>query len=233
MAFLYADTIFGTPTSAVTSADNEDRARWGCLRAAHRTTHSVRLVDVKAIVSYPQVGLGVILCMEYNVYEVGKSGKRVNNFLNKFFMLIGEYIHTIDEKNRVSMPVKFRKEMGKKIIITPGLDSCLFIFTIKEWMKVSKKLSDSGADLSFLKADQRSFNRYMFGRAAEVEIDSIGRILIPDFLKERIGLKDKAAIIGVEDRVEIWNDKVWSQNQEVVEKQAPQLAEKLGNNKSL
>src|ERR1035437_3963714 len=148
-------------------------------------------------------------------------------------MLIGEYIHTIDEKNRVSLPVKFRKELGKKIIITPGLDQCLFIFTTAEWKKVSKKLSDSSNDLSFLKADQRSFNRYMFGRAAEVEIDSIGRILIPDFLRDRIGLKDKAAIIGVEDRVEIWNDKVWSQNQEVVEKQAPQLAEKLGNGKSL
>lgn len=148
-------------------------------------------------------------------------------------MLIGEYIHTIDAKNRISMPVKFRKEMGKKVIITPGLDSCLFIFTIKEWAKVSKRLSDSGSDLSFLKADQRSFNRYMFGRAAEVEIDSIGRILIPDFLKDRIGLKNSAAIIGVEDRVEIWNDKVWSQNQEVVEKHAADLAEKLGNGKSL
>jgi len=144
-------------------------------------------------------------------------------------MLIGEYIHTIDEKNRMSLPVKFRKELGKKIIITPGVDSCLFIFTIKEWEKVSKKLSDSANDLSFLKADQRSFNRYMFGSAAEVEIDSIGRILIPDFLKERIGLKDKAAIIGVEDRVEVWNDKMWSQNQEIVEKQAADLAEKLAN----
>ncbi|KKR70590.1 MAG: Protein MraZ [Candidatus Nomurabacteria bacterium GW2011_GWB1_40_7] len=147
-------------------------------------------------------------------------------------MLIGEYIHTIDEKNRISMPSKFRKEMGKKIIITPGLDSCLFIFTIKEWEKVSKRLADSSTDLSFLKADQRSFNRYMFGRAAEVEIDSIGRILIPDFLKDRIRLKDKAAIIGVEDRVEIWNDKIWSQNQAVVEKQAGELAEKLGNEKT-
>jgi len=147
-------------------------------------------------------------------------------------MLIGEYIHTIDEKNRISLPVKFRKEMGKKVIITPGLDSCLFIFTVKEWAKVSQKLSDPGAALSFLKADQRSFNRYMFGRAAEVEIDSIGRILIPDFLKERIGLKDKAAIIGVEDRVEVWNDKVWSQNQKIVEKQAPQLAEKIGNSRN-
>jgi MraZ protein len=146
-------------------------------------------------------------------------------------MLIGEYIHTIDKKNRISMPFKFRKELGKKIIITPGLDSCLFIFTIKEWVKVSKKLSDSNNDLSFLKADQRSFNRYMFGRAAEIEIDSIGRILIPDFLKDRIGLKDKAAIIGVEDRVEVWNDKTWSANQAIVEKQAGKLAESLGNEK--
>ena len=146
-------------------------------------------------------------------------------------MLIGEYIHTIDTKNRISMPFKFRKEMGKKVIITPGLDQCLFIFTNKEWEKVSKKLSDSGDGPSFLKADQRSFNRYMFGRAAEAEIDSIGRILIPDFLKDRIGLKDKAAIIGVEDRVEVWNEKAWLQNQEVVEKRAGELAEKLANNK--
>jgi len=146
-------------------------------------------------------------------------------------MLIGEYIHTIDEKNRMSLPVKFRKELGKKVIITPGLDQCLFVFKISEWTKVSKRLSDSESDLSFLKADKRSFNRFMFGRAVEVEVDSIGRILIPDFLKDRIKLSDKAAIIGVEDRVEIWNDKTWMQYREVVEKQADQLAEKLGNEK--
>ena len=154
----------------------------------------------------------------------------ISNFSRKNkFMLIGEYIHTIDEKNRVSLPVKFRKEMGKKIIITPGLDQCLFIFTIKEWSKVSKRLSDSDSDLSFLKADKRSFNRFMFGRAAEIEVDSIGRILIPDFLKERIGLKNSAAIMGVEDRVEVWSEKTWSAQKEIVEKQAEQLAEKLGN----
>ena len=147
-------------------------------------------------------------------------------------MLIGEYIHTIDEKNRMSLPVKFRKELGKKIIITPGLDSCLFIFTTKEWAKVSVRLSDTESDLSFLKADQLSFNRYMFGRAAEVEFDSIGRILIPDFLKDRIGLKNSAAVIGVGDRVEIWNDKTWSANQEAVAKQAGDLAEKLANGKT-
>ena len=113
-------------------------------------------------------------------YKIGKNN----------IMLIGEYIHTIDEKNRVSLPVKFRKEMGKKIIITPGLDQCLFIFTLKEWARVSKRLSDSDSDLSFLKADKRSFNRFMFGRAAEVDVDSIGRILIPEFLKERCAYND-------------------------------------------
>ena len=144
-------------------------------------------------------------------------------------MLIGEYIHTIDEKNRVSMPVKFRQELGKKIIITPGLGQCLFIFTTKEWEKVSKKLSDSDSDLSFLKADQRSFNRYMFGRAVEVEFDSIGRILIPDFLKDRIGLKNTAAIVGIKDRVEVWNEHSWSEQKKTIERQAEQLAEKLGS----
>ena len=144
-------------------------------------------------------------------------------------MLIGEYIHTIDEKNRVSLPFKFRKEMGRKIIITPGLGRCLFVFTSKEWEKVAKKLSDSASDLSFLKADQRSFNRYMFGRAAEVEVDSIGRILIPEFLQEGIRLRDKAAIIGVSDRVEVWNEKAWSEQKQKVAKEAERLAEKLGN----
>lgn len=142
-------------------------------------------------------------------------------------MLIGEYIHTIDDKNRVSLPSKFRKELGKKIIITPGLDQCLFIFTSKEWEKVSQKLSSSEDDLSFLKADKRNFNRFMFGRAAEVEVDSIGRILLPDFLKDRIGLKDKAAIVGVKDRVEVWNDRAWAEFKTKIEGEATGLAEKI------
>jgi len=148
---------------------------------------------------------------------------------NNKFMLIGEYIHTVDDKNRVSLPAKFRKELGKKVIITPGLDLCLFIFTNKEWEKVANKLSSNDDDLSFLKGDKRSFNRFMFGRAAEVEVDSIGRILVPDFLKERIGLKDKAAIIGVKDRVEVWSEKSWSECKAKIEKESYQLAEKLGS----
>lgn len=142
-------------------------------------------------------------------------------------MLIGEYIHTIDEKNRISLPAKFRKEMGKKVIITPGLDQCLFIFTLAEWQKVSNRLSNRESDLSFLSSDQRTFNRNIFGQAADVEVDSIGRILIPDFLKEKIKISGKAALVGVEDRVEVWNDKVWAEFKEKAEKEAEILAEKL------
>lgn len=139
-------------------------------------------------------------------------------------MLIGEYTHTIDDKNRLSLPVKFRKELGKKIVITPGLDGCLFGFTMKSWQNISAKLAES----SMLQSDTRSFNRFMFGGAVEVEVDSIGRILVPDFLRGRAELTSKVAIVGVQDRIEIWNEKAWVEYKGQVEKQADQLAEKLG-----
>lgn len=94
-------------------------------------------------------------------------------------MLIGEYIHTLDEKNRMSLPVKFRKEMGKSVVVAPGLDNCLSLFTVKEWQKISKKLSDS----SMLASDNRSFSRFMFGQAVILDVDNNGRILIPENLK--------------------------------------------------
>jgi MraZ protein len=146
-------------------------------------------------------------------------------------MLIGEYIHKIDAKSRISLPAKFRGEMGTKVVITPGLEQCLFVFTTDEWAKVSKRLSSSEDDLSFLKSDKRSFNRYMFGRAAEVEVDSVGRILLPEFLKERIKLGSKAALVGVRDRVEIWNEDAWKEYKMEIEEGAADLAEKLGEEK--
>ena len=147
------------------------------------------------------------------------------------FMLIGEYIHSLDEKNRVSLPAKFRKEMGRVLIITPGLDNCLFLFTTKEWERVSGKLSHSDSELSFLRVDQRTFNRNLFGQASDVEVDSIGRILIPTFLKEKISLKNEAVLVGVGDRVEIWGKSAWREYLKVAEKNAGAIAEKLAGEK--
>ncbi len=140
-------------------------------------------------------------------------------------MLIGEYTHTLDDKNRLSLPSKFRQEMGKKVIVTPGLDGCLFVFTLKQWKEISSKLSNS----SMLQSDARSFNRFMFGGAEEADVDSIGRILLPEFLKKRAKLKEKVVIIGVEDRVEIWNEEEWLDYKRTIERKADTLAEKLGS----
>ncbi len=140
-------------------------------------------------------------------------------------MLIGEYTHTIDEKNRLALPVKFRKEMGKSVVVTPGLDRCLFVFTTKEWQSIAEKLSGS----SMLQSDTRSFNRYLLGGAVEAEVDSAGRILVPDFLKDRGGLKDKVAVIGVHSRIELWDELAWKSYKKNVERDADALAERLGN----
>jgi MraZ protein len=140
-------------------------------------------------------------------------------------MLIGEYKHTLDKKKRVALPAKFRKELGKKIIITHGFDKCLFIYPIKEWQGFSDKLSALPVGTS----DTRGLNRFMFGGAQETEVDSLGRILIPDFLKEFAGLKTKVVIVGIEKRVEVWDEKSWDSYKERIEKEADRLAEKLGD----
>ncbi len=139
-------------------------------------------------------------------------------------MLIGEYTHTADEKNRISMPVKFRKELGKSVVITHGLDNCLFLYSQKEWKKIAEKLGT----LSIGQADSRGFNRFMLAGAAEVDIDSLGRILIPDFLRQFAGLASKVIFAGVHNRVEIWNEERWSKYKQKVAGEVDAMAQKLG-----
>jgi MraZ protein len=141
-------------------------------------------------------------------------------------MLIGEYRHTIDDKNRLSLPAKFRKEMGKSVVITPGLDSCLFIFTMKEWERISGHLS--AGESSILQADNRGFNRFLLGGAVEAEVDAVGRMLLPEPLRERAKLTAKVVIIGVGDRAELWDEAVWNEYRANIEAKADALAEKLG-----
>ncbi len=140
-------------------------------------------------------------------------------------MLIGTYSHTIDDKNRLSLPSKFRKEMGRSVVVTPGLDSCLFVFTSKQWETISERLS--GREGSMLQSDNRSLNRYLLGMAVEVEVDAAGRMLIPDHPRTRAKLDETVGLIGVRDRVEIWDEATWKSYSTEVEKKADALAEKL------
>jgi MraZ protein len=98
------------------------------------------------------------------------------------------------------------------------------LFTEAEWRKISGKLSEA----SLLTADNRSFNRYMFGGATDTPVDTAGRILVPEFLKDRAKLAEKVVLVGVQSRVEIWNETAWKKMKQVFEKEADRLAEKLG-----
>ncbi len=120
-------------------------------------------------------------------------------------MLIGEYLHTLDSKKRLSLPAKFRKEVGRKVVITRGLDSCLFMYPQKAWEKIAAKL----ATLPVGQADTRGMSRFILSGAIEAEVDGAGRILLPEYLKEFAGLKSRVVLAGVSDRVEIWNEKTW------------------------
>jgi len=121
-------------------------------------------------------------------------------------MLIGEFRHTIDTKNRISLPAKFRKEMGKKVFVTRGLDNCLAVYTEKSWKQILDKLSG----LSMSKASERGFNRFMLSGATEVSVDSLGRILVPDYLQEFAGIEKKVVWTGAGDKAEMWSEESWN-----------------------
>jgi MraZ protein len=139
-------------------------------------------------------------------------------------MLIGEYVHSLDPKKRLSLPAKFRHELGKKVVVTRGLDNCLFVYPLKEWQRTMEKIGQ----LPFGQADTRGINRFFLSGAVEVEVDSVGRILVPDFLKEFAHLGSKVVLAGVHNRVEIWDETTWTEYKKRIEKQADALAEKLG-----
>lgn len=139
-------------------------------------------------------------------------------------MLIGEYEHTLDEKKRVSLPKAFRTALGKNIIITRGLDNCLFVYSRSSWERVAAKLQE----LSFAQADTRGFSRFLLSGAAEVEVDAAGRILIPEHQKQFAGLDKEVVFAGVSDRVEVWDKEKWGAYKSAIEQNADALAEKLG-----
>ncbi len=140
-------------------------------------------------------------------------------------MLIGEYLHTLDNKKRISLPAKFRKEVGDKVVITRGLDACLFMFPEAAWVNIADKL----ASLPFGQADTRGMSRFLLAGAVETEVDSAGRILVPEYLKEFAHLGSRVVLAGVSDRIEIWDEKNWSEYKRHLEKSADQMAEKLGD----
>lgn len=138
-------------------------------------------------------------------------------------MFLGEYTYSIDEKKRLAIPFKFRQSLGKKIVVTRGLDQCLFVYSSKEWQILADKLSK----LPLAQADARGFARLMLAGAMEVDLDKLGRIIVPDYLKTYASLKKKIVLAGVYNRIEIWDEFKWEEYKTKIEKEIGDMAERL------
>ena len=125
-------------------------------------------------------------------------------------MFMGDYAHNIDRKGRLIMPAKFREELGVHVVVNRGLDGCLYVYTSSQWETVYKKLST----LPSTNKDARMFQRMMLSKAAEVDLDSQGRILIPRTLIDLAGLEKECLIVGMANHLEIWSKERWTQLEE-------------------
>jgi MraZ protein len=139
-------------------------------------------------------------------------------------MLLGEYKHNLDPKGRMAMPAKFREKLAAGAIITRGIDDCLFVFANAEWEELAKKL----VALPLAQANSRAFVRLMLAGATDVELDSQGRILIPDYLRKYAGLKKEVVVAGLYNRIEVWDGEAWQTYKTKTEASSEQIAEQLG-----
>ena len=139
-------------------------------------------------------------------------------------MFIGEYTHSIDAKKRLSLPSKVRSELGGRIVVTRGLDQCLFVYPVKTWETLAEKLGS----MPIGEAGTRSFVRLMLAGAVDTEVASQGRILIPDYLREYAGLSKDVIIAGLWNRLEVWDESKWKHYKTEAESNSERIAEELG-----
>ena len=143
--------------------------------------------------------------------------------MNFHDMFIGEYAHNLDEKGRLAIPVKFRRDLSKGAVVTRGLDSCLFLYTKTEWEKLAEKL----ATLPISQSNSRAFSRLMLAGAMEVEIDKQGRVVLPEYLREVAGVKKNIVLAGLYNRAEIWDEEKWKTYKTQTETNSNEIAEKM------
>ncbi len=140
-------------------------------------------------------------------------------------MFIGEYSHSVDEKGRLAIPVKFRTDLAKGAVVTKGLDNCLSVYTMDEWQKFAEKVASLPAN----QADTRAFSRHMLAGAMDVELDKQGRIILPDYLRQYAGISKKAVVAGLYNRLEIWDEVGWQKYKASMEASSNDIAERLGS----
>jgi len=140
-------------------------------------------------------------------------------------MFFGEYPYKVDEKGRLPLPPKFRRDMKETAILTRGSEKCVAIYPLAEW----KRLADSLAAKTVTSANLRKLNRAIFGSAFSVSFDKQGRITLPFPLRNYADIGDTVVVVGANQCVELWNEKSWKAEKESAEEQATQIMESLGS----
>ena len=138
-------------------------------------------------------------------------------------MLLGEFTHTIDDKGRLIMPAKLRSDLGESFVICNGLEGCLFVYSTVEWNNFVEKLNT----LPSMNKDARIFKRYFFGSASEGTFDKQGRVSVPPSLRKIAHLEKDVVLVGVQDRVEIWDKALWEERSIVSEEDLDAIAERM------
>ncbi len=128
-------------------------------------------------------------------------------------MFMGQYNHTVDVKGRLSIPSKFREQLGDEFVITKGMDGCLFVFDNNNWSDFEQKL----AALPMGKIETRQYTRFFLAGATSVELDKQGRILVPNPLRGFAGLEKDVVLVGVGNRIEIWSLEKWEEMEQNVD----------------
>ena len=139
------------------------------------------------------------------------------------YMFVGQFVHNLDSKNRITIPSKFRVKLGEKAIITVGFDRCLAIYTQEEWENLQTKLLSLNSNQS----DTRKYIRFLVGSATECDCDNHGRVILPANLIEYSHIKKELVIRGSLNHIEIWAKEEWSHYYETASKQFEEVAEKL------
>ncbi len=139
-------------------------------------------------------------------------------------MLLGEHDHSLDDKNRLTLPAKFRQSFSDGVVLARGMDGCLAVYTREGWTSfVESRL----AVLDPLSKESRQMSRFMFAGASEAELDKQGRVMVPAPLVEHAGLEREVVVAGVRDHLEIWDRTAWREQLKEVEGSAELVAERL------
>lgn len=138
-------------------------------------------------------------------------------------MFLGEFAHTIDDKGRLTIPAKFRDDLASGVVITRGLDGCLWAYSRSEWEQLAEKISR----LPTTNPAARNFSRFMFANAFDSIPDRQGRVLIPQNLRDYANIESDTIIIGVMNRLELWNPTQWGQVMAAVEEDPEAIVAQL------